>query len=179
MAASGYLSNGIVKKFSDGVLTIQDGTGTPVTTTVLLEDGGVSFTEKNSFTWHKERGTLDHRRSSEQEPIEVSFTAKYTGFYSSVSGSFSPYEALTGRGQGATGLTSTQASESDVWSANLILTITEPGGAATETITFYHFAANSISVDEGEEATTLAFTGDAVGHATVFVPYPAIGGAAS
>ena len=176
-AGSGYMTDGVVKKFSDGTLTILDGTATAKSIVVHLEEGFFSYTEKDSFSWHKDRGTLDHRRSGEQEAMDVTFSAKYTGYYSSTSDVPSPYEAVTGRGQCATAWTSTTDGASDVYSVDLKLTYTDIDDSATETITFHDFAASSIQFTEGEEANVIAFTGDAVGSSST--TYPEIGGAAS
>lgn len=183
MAALGKMKDGVVKKFSDGALTLKGGAATPNEITVKLEEGTFSYTEKDSFIWHKERGILDHRRKGESEPIDVSFSAKYTGFYSSTADTVSPYEAITGRGQAAPGggdeWASTTAASSDVHSVHVTLTYTDIDGS-TETIKFWHFASKTITFTEGEEQNVIEFTGDAVGTETdPFKTYPQIGGAAA
>jgi hypothetical protein len=177
MAASGYMSDGFVKKFSDAVLVIADSGGSN-TLTVTLEEGYLSYTEKDSFTWHKDRGAADHRRAGEAEPMDVSFAVKYTGYYSSTSDSPAPYEALTGRGQ-ASAWTSTTSTTSDVWSVDLELKYTDPADdSAWEQMAFEDFACATIAFTEGEEASVITFTGDAIGSSSSNM-FPTITGAAS
>ncbi len=108
--------------------------------------------------------------------MDVTFSAKYTGYYSSTTDVPSPYEAVTGRGQ-CSAWTSTTDGNSDVWSVDLKLTYTDIDDSAYETMTFHDFAVSSIQFTEGEEANVIAFTGDAVGASST--TFPAIGGAAS
>ena len=156
--ASGWLAKGTVKHFKHGSLVIQDSGGSN-SVTVTLEDGGVSWNSTNPYTWHKNRGVLDHRIAGEQVPMEVSFKAKYTGLYSNTA-DVSPYEALKKVG-GASGWTSTTSTTSDVYSVDLVLTYTEPiDSNDKETLTFDDFAEKSVNFTEGEEGNMLEFTGD-------------------
>lgn len=152
----GWMNEAVVKKFSDGVLAITDDTNT---TTVILEEGGLSHTVTQPFTWHKNRGALHHRRLGEEEAPQLTFSAKYCGFYSSTNDEATPYEALGGVGQGAS-WTSTTAAGSDVHSVDMTLTITDPVTSATEIMTFPDVALISVDCAEGEEASVLAFTCD-------------------
>ena len=159
MAFSGYMTNGVVKKFSDGSLVITDGSET---VTVLLEMGTLKIDPEKPHTWHKNRGTLDHRREGEEMPMKVSFSIKYYSFYAS-SGSITPYEALMGLGAAVDeSWVSTTAAKSDKWSVHLELTYTDPIGTAGayEKLALSDFAVLTPSFSEGEEANTLDFAGD-------------------
>lgn len=159
MAESGVMTDGVVTKFSDGVLAIKDDNSHSLI--VTLEEGNFTADVSNSFVWHKERGVLDHRRAAEQEPVTISFTAKFVNWYSSTANTPSIYEALTGRGQCATiPWVSTETNLGDVWATDIELKYTSSVNSKYETATFSSFAPNKITFTEGEEACTLAFSGD-------------------
>lgn len=156
--ASGYLNPATVKHFKHGVLTIKDNAGAN-TLTVTLEEGGLSITESHPHTWHKNRGTLSHRIAGEQVPMEVTFKAKYTGYYSSTA-TVTPYEAVKQVG-GASAWTSTTSTVSDVYSTDMVLTVTEPlDSNDQETITMDDVAITGINFTEGEEGNMFEFSGD-------------------
>lgn len=164
MAAEGNLTDNLTKKFQEGVLKIKDGTTpTPKEITVKLEEGDFNTTLIKPHTVHKDRGGFHHRRKSKVGDLPtVSFGITYSSFYASTTDVPSPYEALTGKGQCATGWTSKRDGQDDVYCVDLELTINDPLTSATEVLTFPSFALTEIGFQEGEEANKLSFTGDYV-----------------
>lgn len=153
---AGYLTDGVVHKFSDGTLEIHDGSTNDIT--VEFSEASLTWSKSISNVWHSDRGVLDHRRAGHQEPVTVSFSVKYTALYGQ--STETPYEALTKTGLAAA-WTSTTAASSDVYSVDIVLVVDDAIGTGKETMTLDDFAYNKIDFAEGEEANMLTVSGDA------------------
>lgn len=161
---AGKLTDDLVKKFSEGSLIIQD-SGAANSTTLTLEEGsGISVNWNNNFANHKNRGVFHHRRSAEWQPIELSFTVKYSSFIAQ-GADVTPFEALQGI-DGASGWTSAAVNSSDVFATDIVWQLDDPVAAgAYQKVTFSDCAVQTISFQEGETENTLAFTIEASSYA--------------
>src|SRR6478752_5847952 len=70
----------LTRNLRDGELVIKDGTGTPKTLTVLLDEGDLSWTLKQRTLEVKDRGSISagHLRKGDDESVQLSFTARWT-----------------------------------------------------------------------------------------------------
>ena len=146
-----------VRSLKDGTLKIADssGTGGGNVVTVDLEEGNVSWTERSPVNIISDRGTLDHARVANQEPLEFSFDMRFQSFTTHTSPS--PYDAVTKTG-GASAWSSDEPN-SDAYAVILELVITDPAGGASETITFVRCFIENIEFSEGDPHDTMSFSG--------------------
>lgn len=155
----------VVRSLRDATIKIADasGTGGANVITVDLEDGGISYTEKTPVNIIKDRGVLDHARLAEEEPVEGQITMKFQSF--STHASTTPYDAVTGTG-GASGWTSDEST--DVYAVIIEVTIVDPAGGASETITFERVCVEDKEFTEGDPYDTLSFSFRAVQTAPTY-----------
>lgn len=73
------MADDFVFKSSDIRLTMVDGsrTGEKNEQEITLAGADLSLVERRGYTWHKERGVLDHRRPDTDFPMEVFFSWRY------------------------------------------------------------------------------------------------------
>lgn len=147
-----------VRSLRDGVLKLQDGTGTPNEITVALEDGGISYTETNNVDVIMDRGVLDHVRQGDEAPVEISVSLKFQSFIADAAPTV--YEALTQTGD-ASSWASTRSGE-DVYTLNWIFEIQDTSNATNETLTFSDVWPESIDFAEGTPFNTLEVSGRAL-----------------
>ncbi len=149
------------RNLRDGNLTIVDGTGTPNTLDIPIDEGDLKFTDAQPTNTIKNRGVLDHRRSGDQMEMEVSFSMKFCQ-WSYASGSvtgISPVDALRKLG-GASAWTSTHDSCSP-YSVDLRFEMTDPtsAGVNKERLVFPKFHAETIEFSEGDDANKISVSG--------------------
>lgn len=94
------LSN-IPKVRRDGTITLQDGTGTPVTLDVNYEEGNLTIDNLSSSaredqTVIRDRGTITTVRKGDQQPLTGSFTAYFRQFTSGTAGAILDFIQQTG-----------------------------------------------------------------------------------
>lgn len=153
----------VTKNLRDGELVVKDGT-TPTANdiTVALDEGDLGIDETLNTVNVLDRGSLDHMRQGDEEPVRVTFTLKFVE-YLKQSGDSDPsvYEVLTQQG-GAAAWASTNDDGGDVFTLTLEFTIASPtSGDQDETITLTKFHPTSISFKEGDEYNTLGVEGEA------------------
>ncbi|MCA9031117.1 MAG: hypothetical protein KDA66_09935, partial [Planctomycetaceae bacterium] len=70
----------ISRNLRDGELVIKDGSTTPLVLTVVLDEGDLTWTERQRTIEVKDRGSIlnGHTRKGDEESISISFTAKWT-----------------------------------------------------------------------------------------------------
>lgn len=148
----------VTRNLRDGVVKFQDGAGTPEEITLVLEDGGLSWEEKQNVINILDRGILDHQRKGDEEPVTGSIKFKFIQFIKQSSESDpTPYEVVTNTGA-ASSWTTTNSDGADVFNFRMILEIPSPiSGEQAERITFEKVAVTSLSFEEGDEYNTLSF----------------------
>ena len=57
----------------NATITLQDGTGTPVTLEATIGEGNFTYSEKRNMDYLLDRGNLDDVREGDQVPVDVSF----------------------------------------------------------------------------------------------------------
>lgn len=144
------------RNLRDGELVIRDGSQSPNTITLTLHDGDLSWTRTSPVVNVLDRGDLSHMRRREQEPVTGRFTLKFVEFVSSgAPADPSPYEALHQIGAAA-GWTSTNDDNGDVYTLELVFTISNPDpSGGDETVTFAKLCPTEVQFHEGDECNTL------------------------
>ena len=152
----------VVRNLRDAELVLRDGTsGTPLTLTVLLDEGDLSWTERVNTIEVKDRGSIadGHLRKGDEESVSLSFSAKWTQLIGKSADSGDPlqvYEFLTF----ASG-TAVQSTSGDGEQETLTLefTVLDPAGIANEKITFNKVYRETLTMSEGDEYNLISFTG--------------------
>mgnify|MGYP001603984751 CR=1 FL=1 len=148
---------GQTRNLRDGEITLKDGTGTPLTVVLTLEQGDMSWTDRRNYVKVLDRGVLDHVRAGDQEPVVLSFSVKIDR----VSEPTSPvtlYNALRKMGAAASWLSVGQTHEP--YALLVQFRMLDPaGGADHEIITFNKFFPEEVTMDEGEEFNTVSASG--------------------
>ncbi|MBL4884419.1 MAG: hypothetical protein JKY95_07780 [Planctomycetaceae bacterium] len=154
----------LVRNLRDAELVLKDGTAvTPLSLTVLLDEGDLSWTEKVNTIEIKDRGSLSggHLRKGDEESVTLSFSAKWTQLIGKAANAGDPlqlYEFLT-FASGA-GITSTSA-DGEQETLTLEFTVLDPAGVASEIVTFDKVYRESLSMSEGDDYNMITFSGRA------------------
>lgn len=151
----------ITRNLRDGELVIKDGANPPLTLTVVLDEGDLTWTQRQRTIEVKDRGSIaaGHTRKGDEESISLSFTARWTQLLGKSVNSADPlqlFELLTF----ATGadITSTSApGEQDTLTFEF--TVLDPAGVASEKIRFSKVYRETLTLSEEKDANLIAFTG--------------------
>lgn len=149
----------ITRNLRDGQLVIKDGTGAPLTMTVTLDEGDLSWTEHRETLEIVDRNILDHTRPGRERPVDLQFSAKWTQLVGKSVASGNPlqlYEflqALSGTGVLSTG----QAGEQ--LTLQFEFTVTDPQSNNSELITFAKVFMLRMELNEREQANLIRFVG--------------------
>lgn len=152
----------ITRNLRDGELVIQDGTTpTPQSLTVLLDEGDLTWTVRSNTIEVKDRGSIaeGHTRKGDEESVSLSFTAKWTQLIGKAAAGGDPlqlYETLMFLS--GTNLVSTSpAGEQET--LRFEFTVLDPGGAASERITFEKVYRETLTMSEADDANLVSFSG--------------------
>lgn len=152
----------IVRNLRDGELVIKDGTsGTPLSLTVLLDEGDLSWTLRNNTIEVKDRGSISagHTRKGDEESVSLSFSVKWSQLFGKVVNSSDPlqlYEFLM-FASGTNVVSTSQDGEQET--LQFEFTIIDPAGVASEKITFAKVYREQLTMSEGDDFNIIAFTG--------------------
>ena len=152
----------LVRNLRDGELVIKDGTlPTPLSLTVLLDEGDLSWTQRTRTIEVKDRGSIaaGHTRRGDDESVAISFTAKWTQLIGKSTGGADPlqlYELLT-FAAGTSALSTSQAGEQQT--LRFEFTVRDPANVAHEKIVFAKVYRDSLTLREGDDGNIIAFTG--------------------
>ena len=153
----------VTRNLRDGELVIRDGSETPLTLTVILDEGDLTWTQRQRTIEIKDRGSIaqGHTRKGDEESISISFSARWTQLLGKAANAADPlqlYEVLTFAS--GTEITSTSAAgEQDTLTFEF--TVMDPAGVASERITFEKVYRESLTLSEDNEANLISFTGRA------------------
>lgn len=151
----------LTRNLRDGELVIKDGSGTLLT--VLLDQGDLTWTQRQQTIEVKDRGSLSggHLRKGDEESTTLSFTAKWTQLIGKSASSGDPlqlYETLTF--QSGSGVTSTSPAGQQQ-TLTFEFTVIDPAGVASEKISFSKVYRETLTMSEGDESNLIAFSGRA------------------
>jgi hypothetical protein len=148
----------ITRNLRDGELTIKDGTGTPKSLTLTLDNGDLSWDETDSTLEIKDRGVLSHTRPGDQMSCPLSFSAKWVQLIAASTSGGSTYMLY----EMVDNLNSTFVSVASTgWQFALkyVFQVVDPAGANNETITFNKVHKTTLKCSEGDETNTISFSG--------------------
>lgn len=148
----------VSRNLRDGQIKIKDGTTpTPLSVTLTLEEGDLSFSVKKEYKQIRDRGALDHVRAGDEQVVPVSFSIKLDR----VSEATSPvtlYDALRKVRSAAAWVSVAGAGEP--YAVIIEFTVLDPaGGADDEVITFAKFFPEDVTFAEGDDYNTLSVSG--------------------
>ncbi len=154
----------LVRNLRDAELVLRDGSSpSPLTLTVVLDEGDLSWTERQRTIEVKDRGRIagGHLRKGDEESVSVSFSAKWTQLLGRAVTPGDPlqlYEFLvfaSGSGVQSTSATGEQNT------LTFEFTVQDPAGIASEQVIFEKVYQESLSMSEGDDYNVIHFTGRA------------------
>jgi len=159
----------LTRNLRDGELVIKDGSGTPKTLTVLLDEGDLSWTQRQRTIEVKDRGSIaaGHLRKGDEESVQLSFTARWTQLLGKSADSADPlqlYETLMFTA--GAGIVST-SSPGQQETLTFEFTVVDPAGTASEKIVFPKVYRETLTMSEGDDSNVIAFTGRSFATAPV------------
>jgi hypothetical protein len=170
-----------IRSIRDGTLTIQSVDATPKTKVVDFVEGGLAWTERrNPAVIHRDRMQLSHARKGNEEGLEGSFSFRYQDDdirdtlvnldFAGVAGASSEAQTvyagwvnpetdavvlagatMFGRTLNAGDVIGGSRATTDVNGVNLLFTITDPAGGASENILFMAVHILEVGFEEGDE----------------------------
>jgi len=150
------------RNLRDGQLVISDGQGTPVSLTLILDTGDLSWTETENEVLVLDRGSINanaHVRDGDDVPCELSFSAAWLDLIdntASAGGAVQLYEFINNVGSNYT----TVGTTGEKFQLKYVFTVTGPSGHQNETITFAKVWKRSFEMSEGDDpGNTISFTG--------------------
>lgn len=151
----------ITRNLRDGELVILDGSATPKSLTLLLDEGDLTWTQKQRTIEVKDRGSIaaGHTRRGDAESVAVSFSAKWTQLLGKSADPDDPlqvYEFLNF--VSGLGLKST-SSVGEQNTLRMEFTVFDPAGEASEKIVFGKVYQETLTMSEGNEFNLIAFHG--------------------
>jgi hypothetical protein len=159
----------LTRNLRDGELVIKDGSGTPKTLTVLLDEGDLSWTQRQRTIEVKDRGSIaaGHLRKGDDESVQLSFTARWTQRLGKSANPADPlqlYETLMlASGSGIVSTSSPGQQETLTFE----FTVVDPAGTASEKIVFNKVYRETLTMSEGDDSNVIAFTGRSFATAPV------------
>lgn len=142
----------------NAVLKIKDGTGTPLTMTVKIGDGNLTFSEKVGREYQMNRGNLDTVRNGDDVPMDVSFDFRWEYIKSDTGDGASVRDALTKTGEASAWVSSDTVDTCAPYAVDLEFTFTPIcAGDKTEVFLFPDFRYEDISYDA--KAGTVSVSG--------------------
>ena len=153
----------LTRNLRDGELVLKDGSTPAQSLTVLLDEGDLSWTQRQRTIEIKDRGSIvaGHTRKGDDESIPISFTAKWTQLIGKSADDADPlqlYEFLTFASGADVASTSGDGQQDTL---TLEFTVTDPAGQASERIAFHKVYRETLSMSEGRDYNTLSFSGRA------------------
>jgi hypothetical protein len=151
----------LTRNLRDGELVIKDGSGTPKTLTVVLDEGDLSWTLRQRTLEVKDRGSIaaGHLRKGDDESVQFSFTARWTQLIGKSADAADPlqlYEMLMfADGSGVTSTSSAGQQETLTFE----FTVVDPAGVASEKIVFAKVYRETLTMSEGDDSNVIAFSG--------------------
>ena len=153
------------KDLREAVITIEDGSGTPKTTTVIIGEGNLTYTVSTPHEYTADRGIISSGtvRQGDDVPCELSVTCRFIDVYSedSTGESITPFEALHGVGEAAAAGWVTAGADACEPYAVVVRVVMTPGCGSSakqpETVVFTEFRVESCVFDY--DAGTLVFGG--------------------
>lgn len=155
--------SGATRNMRDGTIIIRDGSPTPKTLTIKIDEGNFNFTIKHPTFVVMNRGKIDSRKDGDETPTELTFGIKVEQFkYDYVDSGISVYDALHGGG-GAAAAGWISVDECGPFSVDIEFRMKNPCNPAQyEQLIFRKFHSEQEQFAENAEANTLQVQGNAL-----------------
>lgn len=153
------------RNLRDGTIAVRvddNGSASEGISTVTIEEGDLTWTERRPASIYLDRGRLDHARKAPDEAVTLSFSMFHQDFIDYAAPT--PYEALKGIGDASAWIS--QEAESDVYATDIKFTVTNPAGGGSEVLSFDRFIAEDIVFSEGDP-NRISVSGRAIKRAKV------------
>lgn len=124
----------------DATITIKDGGSSTVT--LKVGEGNLTWTEKRTIEYIRDRGVIDTVREGDDEPVDVSFDIMWETLDSSTSGFTSPFGII----KGDSDYTST-GTACEPYACDIEISIVKAECGVSETITLADFRYEELSYD--------------------------------
>ncbi len=149
-----------VRNLRDGQIVIKDADSPVNSLTVVLDEGNLKWTEKTNVITHRDRGTLHSHRPGDDEPVELTFSVKWTqliGFTVTSTNGIELYEIINN----LQGDFVSVAGCGENFALAYEFTVSSPCGTATagEKIVFAEVIKQTLTCSEGNEMNTIEFSG--------------------
>jgi|DEB19_MinimDraft_3_1074340.scaffolds.fasta_scaffold38434_3 hypothetical protein len=160
----------VVKNFRDGTIVLKDGTGTPVTYTVAVEEGNLKLSGINttSLSYEKavyeDRGEVASVRKTKRKYPAVAFDIMLRDVSDASSGTFLDFTLK----QNAYSANVSTLGANKEYTITVVLTIegTDHGDSADHTITMADILVEDIGIEEGDP-NKVTFSGRVLGTVTM------------
>ncbi len=156
---------GVPRNMRDGLIIIRDGSPSPKTLTIPIDEGNFKFSVSKPTVVIMNRGKINSRKTGDEVPTPISFGVKFEQWYfDNADNGVSIYDALNKTG-GADDWVSTD--ECGPFSVDIEFRSKNPCNPAQyEVLLFRKFHADKVDFSENNEANTLEVSG------TALVPEP-------
>lgn len=148
------------RNLRDDEIVVSDGGSQSLT--LLLDEGDLSWTEPENTVIVLDRGILDHTRPGDEEPIDLSYSVKWTSLISLTvtgSGDGSAFYEMINNFDGTSYTSIAPAGEKFALRHQFTLTDPAAGALTSEQITFSQVFKTSLSMSEGDDFNTISFSG--------------------
>jgi hypothetical protein len=148
----------LTRNLRDGQMVVKDGSGTPKTVTLTLDEGDLNWNEPLETVEVKDRGTLDHTRPGDEMSGDISFSLKWNQLisFTVTSGDGNTfYEMINNVGSAYTSTSST----GQRFTLLMEFTVTSPSGSGSEKIAFSKVYKKDLNMAEGADYNTISFSG--------------------
>jgi hypothetical protein len=150
----------LTRNMRDGEMTLKDGSGTPKTLVLILDEGDLSWEQPNNTIEVKDRGSISdgHTRPGDEESGSLSYSVKMRellGKSLSAGESYAFYEFINNQGDILTSTSQT----GEQFTLIHEFKVTDPKGTKTEKITFGKVYSEGNTISEGNDYNTISFRG--------------------
>lgn len=151
----------VTRNLRHGKIIISDGSPNPKKFIIPIDEGNLTYTEKDPTFIVMNRGKIDSRNQGDETPLDLGFGIKFQQFsYENANNGISVRDALKGVG-GASDWVSTD--ECGPFSVNIEYKLVNPCYPSQyEDLTFKNFHADELVFKEGNEYSTLEVKGQAL-----------------
>jgi len=152
--------DGMVRNLRYGQLVVKDGAGSPASLTLVLDEGDLSWTEKDDVAVIYDRQTIMYGIPKKDQPCELKFSTKWTqliGKSHSSTYAIEFYEMVNNLDSTFTSV----GTCGEVFQLKYEFTVTSPCGSTgnSEKVTFNRVFKTSLELGENEEANKISFSG--------------------
>lgn len=147
----------LARNLRDGQIVMKDGSSTPKTVTITVEEGNFTFTENFPTREILDRGALSHVRVGDEVPMTLSFSIKamqVIGFTHTTADANQVYELVRNLESAYTSTRST----GERYCFDVEFTVTDPAGVASEKFVFEDCYDDSVTYSEGADNNTISLS---------------------